>query len=364
MVTVLIAGGGTGGHVYPMLAVGRALAASRPDVSVFYVGTARGLEAKVMPEAGCDLELLDVAPLRGGGVKGAFAGAVKAAKSLAASAALVRRRKPDVVLSVGGYAGGPVALAARLMGVPLAVLEPNSVLGLTNKLLSPFSNRAYVAFGDVDKSFAPGVAQRFGVPLRGEFAPNVYLPKADRFRVLVLGGSLGAKGINTRAPAALAQVLTAFPHADVVHQTGRGHADGVRDAYRQLGLEGDARVRITEFISDVASELLAADVVVERCGASSLAELTVVGRASVLIPFPFAADQHQLANARALEKAGAAIAMPESEVTGDRLAAALLELAADPARRKTMADSARALGRPAAAKDVARDLLALAERKN
>ena len=117
--TVLIAGGGTGGHVFPMLAVGRALGTVRPDVSVFYVGTARGLEARVMPEAGCDLELLDVAPLRGGGIKGALRGALKAVKSLASSAALVRRRKPDVVLSVGGYSGGPVALAARLMGVPL-----------------------------------------------------------------------------------------------------------------------------------------------------------------------------------------------------------------------------------------------------
>ncbi len=360
--TVLIAGGGTGGHVFPMLAVGRALGTVRPDVSVFYVGTARGMEARVMPEAGCDLELLDVAPLRGGGIKGALRGALKAVKSLASSAALVRRRKPDVVLSVGGYAGGPVALAARLMGVPLAVLEPNSVLGLTNKMLSPFSDRAYVAFGEVDRAFAPGVAHRFGVPLRGEFAPSPYVPRAGRFRVLVLGGSLGARGINERAPKAIARLLAKHPHAEIVHQTGRGHVEAVRAAYAAAGLGDDPRVRATEFISDVAAELRAADLVVQRCGASSLAELCVVGRASVLIPFPFAADQHQLANARALEHAGAAVALPEAETSPERLAETLIRLGDDADSRVRMADAARAQGRPLAAQDIARDLCALAER--
>ena len=156
MVSALLAGGGTGGHVFPMLAVGQALRAVAPSAEVFYVGTARGLEARVMPENGCDLELLDVAPLRGGGLGGFVRGGLKAVSSLEASRQLVKRRKPDVVLSVGGYAGGPVALAARMMGVPLAVLEPNSVLGLTNKLLAPFARRAYVAFGDVDRRFGAG----------------------------------------------------------------------------------------------------------------------------------------------------------------------------------------------------------------
>lgn len=358
--TVLIAGGGTGGHVYPMLAVGQALKRLRPDAEVFYVGTSRGLEAKVMPAEGEDLEVLDVAPLRGGGLKGFFRGTMKAAASLKASRDLVKRRKPDVVLSVGGYAGGPVALAARAMGVPLAVMEPNSVLGLTNKLLGPLASRAYVAFGDVDKRFKEGVAVRAGVPLRSAFENKPYRPAADRFRVLVLGGSQGARALNENVPAAIAALLSRVPHASVVHQTGRGNAASTSERYAAAGLGADSRVRVTEFIDGVAAELDAADVVLQRCGASSLAELCVVGRASLLVPFPFAADQHQLENAKSLEAAGAAVALPQTEATSERLAAELERLANDEELRAQMAARASSLGRPAAATDIALDLVALA----
>ena len=361
--TVLIAGGGTGGHVFPMLAVGQAILRDHPSVQVFYVGTARGLEAKLVPAAGGDLEVLDVLPLRGRGALGAARGLWKATASLVAAAGLVRRRKPDVVLTVGGYAGGPVALAARAMGVPLAVLEPNSVLGLTNRLLSPISQRAYVAFGDVDKSFGTGVAVRSGVPLRGAFAPRPYAAAAGRFRVLVLGGSLGASGLNANVPGAAFELLRAVPFAQVVHQTGRGNESAVREAYRALGEKTAERVSVVEFIDDVARELDLADVVLQRCGASSLAELCVVGRASILVPYPFATDQHQLANARTLERAGAAIAVSQADATPGRLAELLIDLALAPEKRAQMADSARGLGRPEAARDVARDLVELAEKQ-
>lgn len=357
--TVLIAGGGTGGHVYPMLAVGQALRRVSDDVGVFYVGTSRGLEARVMPSAGEDLEMLDVEPLRGAGVKGFVRGATKALTSLKASRDLVKRRKPDVVLSVGGYAGGPIALAARLMGVPLAVLEPNSVLGLTNRWLGPFAHRAYVAFGDVDKRFKKDVAIRAGVPLRDAFEAQPYAPAPYRFHVLVLGGSLGAKALNERMPAAFSALQRDVPHATIVHQTGRGNASQTWERYQQEGV-GDVSARVTDFIDGVPDELGRADVVVQRCGASSLAELCLVGRASVLVPFPFAADQHQLANAKSLERAGAAVAIEQTEASPTRLAAELTRLAADPETRTRMAASAAALATPAAADAIARDLLALA----
>jgi UDP-N-acetylglucosamine--N-acetylmuramyl-(pentapeptide) pyrophosphoryl-undecaprenol N-acetylglucosamine transferase len=360
MVSVLIAGGGTGGHVFPMLAVGQAVRRVAPASEVFYVGTARGLEARAVPEAGGELELLDVAPLRGGGISGFFRGSFKAAWSLEASRKLVARRRPDVVLSVGGYAGGPVALAARLMGVPLAILEPNSVLGLTNRLLAPFASRAYLAFGDLDTRFGQGIAKRLGVPLRSAFEASPYVPEAERFRVLVLGGSLGARALNSSIPAGFAAVLRDVPHASIVHQVGRGHLEAASEAWRVAGLEGDPRVRVTEFIGDVATELRGADVVVQRAGASSLAELCVVGRASVLVPFPFAADQHQLGNARSLEAIGAALAIEQSDATSDRLARELLALANDPARRVAMANAARGYGKPDAAVEIARDLLSIA----
>lgn len=356
--TVLIAGGGTGGHVFPMLAVGEALRRVAPGTEVFYVGTARGLEARAVPAAGEELELLDVAPLRGGGLSGFAKGLAKAFGSLPAARALVMRKKPDVVLSVGGYAGGPVALAARLMGVPLAILEPNSTLGLTNKLLAPLARRAYVAFGDLDRRFGPDIGARYGVPLRRSFEAHDYAPREGRFRVLVLGGSQGAQGLNDAMPGAIAQLARSVPEVEVLHQAGRGRDEAVRAAYGALGLE--ARARVLDFVTDVGGELAQADVVVQRAGASSLAELCLVGRASVLVPFPFAADDHQAKNARSLEEVGAAIALPQREATSERLAALLAELAGDPARRLSMARAARAAATPTAADDVARDLVALA----
>ncbi len=359
--TVLIAGGGTGGHVFPMLAVGDAVRAIASDAEVFYVGTARGIEARVMPERGEDLELLDVAPLRGGGVRGFLKGALRAVQTLPAARRLVARRKPDVVLSVGGYAGGPVALAARAMGVPLAILEPNGVLGRSNKLLVPVIDRAYTGFGDLDRKLRRGVARAFGVPLRRAFARSPYVPDATRFRVLVVGGSLGAVALNEAVPEAFHAVREKLPFAEIVHQTGRGRSEAVRERYASLGIEGAARV--SDFIDDVARELAQADVVIQRAGASSLAELCAVGRPSILVPFPFAADQHQLANARGLEALGAAVALPQGEATSARLAAELLGLALDPDRRSRMAERAASEGRPDAARDIALDLLELSREK-
>lgn len=355
--TVLIAGGGTGGHVFPMLAVGEAVLAASPEASVFYVGTARGMETRAMPRAGADLELLDVAPLRGGGLKGFASGMMRAMGVVPAAVSLVMRRKPDVVFSVGGYAGGPVALAARMMGVPLAILEPNGVLGLTNRLLVPFAHRAYTGFGDLDRRLGAR-GRALGVPLRGVFKHAPYVPADDRFRVLVLGGSQGAAALNRSVPEAFARLVAAVPHATIVHQTGRNNGPSVEADYQARGAAGSARV--VEFIDDVAAELEAADLVIQRAGASSLAELCVVGRPSLLVPFPFAADNHQLANARGLERAGAAIALTQEEATAERMAAELDALSVDPARRRGMADSAAALGRPDAARDIANDLLELA----
>ncbi len=357
--TVLIAGGGTGGHVFPMLAVGQALRALEPSTDVFYVGTSRGLEVAAVPQAGGDLELLEVAPLRGGGPRGFARGVVLAFKGLLSSRALLRRRRPDVVLSVGGYAGGPIALAARLSGIPLAILEPNAVLGLTNRVLSPFAARAYTAFGELHRRFGHRRGLKTGVPLRRSISPSVYDPQPGRFEVLALGGSLGARGLNERLPAAFARLVERVPHARIVHQAGRGRATETSEGYQREGVGAD-RARVVEFIEDVGGALRGADVVVQRCGASSLAELCATGRASVLVPFPFAADQHQLENARALERAGAAVALPQADATPERLAAELSALAADPALRVAMARRARDMAAPDAARVVAEDLLRLA----
>ena len=196
MVTILIAGGGTGGHVFPMVAVGEAVRALDPSARVVYVGTARGIEGRVISGLGGELMLMDVAPLRGGGVSGFVHGMRRAAGSIPEARTLVKRIAPDIVLSVGGYAGGPISLAARLSGVPVALLEPNSVLGLSNRLLTPFAERAYVAFPEAERFLRPSIVRRSGVPLRKAFAPISYELKGDRLAVLVLGGSQGASALN------------------------------------------------------------------------------------------------------------------------------------------------------------------------
>jgi UDP-N-acetylglucosamine--N-acetylmuramyl-(pentapeptide) pyrophosphoryl-undecaprenol N-acetylglucosamine transferase len=357
--TVLIAGGGTGGHVFPMVAVGDALLAARSDVRVVYAGTARGLESKICGERGDHLELLDVAPLRGGGIKGFARGVGRAFAVLPEARDLVKKLAPKVCLSVGGYAGGPIALAARTLGVPVAILEPNSVLGLTNKLLSPLAVRAYTAFPETERFLRPSVIRRLGVPLRRAFSAAPYTPSPGRLSILAIGGSLGARFFNETLPQAFALAAERATGVDlrVLHQTGKDAVPAIEQRYRDLGIEG--RVTVTPFIADVASALAAADLVIARCGASSCAELCAVGRPGIFIPFPFAADNHQWRNAKSLEDAGAVVALAQADATPDVLAARIAEIAADPARRARMASAAVALGKPHAAAEIAADLLSL-----
>ena len=357
MVTVLIAGGGTGGHVFPMIAVGDAIRSLDPSARVVYCGTSRGIEARVIPEHGGELEPLRVLPLRGGGVRAFLKGVTRAAGSIPEARALVRRLRPDVVLSVGGYAAGPVSLAARFSGVPVTMLEPNSVLGLANRLLTPFAARAYVAFPEAERFLRPSVVRRSGVPLRRAFSPAPYAPRSDSLTVLVLGGSQGSQALNTTVPKAVAAARRRGVAVSVVHQTGRDREAEVRALYAELGVD---RVVVVPFIDDVAEALGVADVVIERAGASSLAELCAVGRASILIPYPFAADDHQHKNALSLARQGAAVALEQSHATPVRVADELERLARSPELRVRMARAAGALGKPDAAFFVARDLLNLA----
>jgi UDP-N-acetylglucosamine--N-acetylmuramyl-(pentapeptide) pyrophosphoryl-undecaprenol N-acetylglucosamine transferase len=357
MTTVLMAGGGTGGHVFPMLAVGDALRAAEPEARIVYVGTGRGLETKLVPESGGELELLEVLPLRGGGLGGFVRGAARAVAVLPEARALVRRLDPDVVFSVGGYAAGPVTLAAWSARVPVTLLEPNAVIGFTNRLLAPFIRRAYAGFPETADAFRGDTALFTGVPLRRRFEPAPYRP-ADPPRILVTGGSQGAKALNETVPHAVAACLRAGLRLVVEHQTGRDKDAEVRRLYDELGIA--AHVEVKPFIDDVAAALARADLVIERAGAGSCAETCAVGRPAILVPYPFAADDHQRRNAQSLERAGAAICIPQPSLTADRLTAELHRLLADPALRADMAAKSAARGRPSAAASVAQDLLAIA----
>lgn len=358
MTTIFLAGGGTGGHVFPMLAVGDAITSTDPSCRVVYVGTARGLEAKVVPEQGKHLELLDILPLRGGGLVGFAKGVKNAAAAIPGARDLVRKFSPSAVLSVGGYASGPVCLAARTLGIAVGILEPNSVMGLSNRLLSPFAVRAYTAFPEVDRYFRPSIVRRFGVPLRRAFTPAAYEPREDKLALLVLGGSQGAKALNDTIPRALARIKERVPCLSVVHQTGREREVETRSLYDSLGLS--KLTNVVPFIDDMAHALMHADIVVARAGASTLAELCAIGRASILIPYPFAADDHQFHNAKSLERRGAAVALRQEDATVERVAAEVERLSLSVERRVMMAGAAAGIGASDAAMQIAADLLDMA----
>lgn len=355
---VLIAGGGTGGHVFPMIAVGEALALERPDVSVTYVGTGRGIEARVVPEAGGTLERLDVLPLRGRGVAGFLRGALRAMLVMGEARSLVKRLDPDVVFSVGGYAAGPVTLAAKSCGVPVTLMEPNAVLGFTNRVLARLVRRAYVCFPETRRGFDPDVVRWTGVPLRKRFEPAPYRPERP-VRVLVMGGSQGALALNEALPNAFATLIGEGQSLRITHQTGKGKDAQVDELYHQLDLRD--HVRVVTFIDDVYEALCEADVVIERAGAGSLAELCAVGRPALLVPYPHAADDHQRHNAESLARDGAAVCVVQRDATVDRLTDELRGLLGDERRRRRMAERAAGRGRPEAARAIARDLLALGD---
>jgi UDP-N-acetylglucosamine--N-acetylmuramyl-(pentapeptide) pyrophosphoryl-undecaprenol N-acetylglucosamine transferase len=351
---IVLAGGGTGGHVFPLVAVADALRAEA-DVDVVFVGTERGIETKVIPERGDRLELLDIRPIKGGGVTGALKGMYKAAAALPGASALLARVGARAVLSAGGYVAGPVGLAARLRGVPVALIIPDSIPGLANRWLLPFARRAYVAFPDVERRIG-AIALSTGVPIRPGFGPRPYAPEKDSFHVLCLGGSQGAAALNDVLPAALAAAKECIAPLSVTHQTGRDRADEVRRRYGELG--ASAWADVVPFIDDVAAALASADLVIQRSGAS-VAELCAVGRPAILIPYPFAADDHQRKNGDALALLGAAVCIAQKDATKDRLKAEIVALARDLDRRRAMAAAAAEHGRPDAARAIARDLLAL-----
>ncbi|HSO37227.1 MAG TPA: UDP-N-acetylglucosamine--N-acetylmuramyl-(pentapeptide) pyrophosphoryl-undecaprenol N-acetylglucosamine transferase [Labilithrix sp.] len=354
--TILIAGGGTGGHVFPGLAVAHALE-SLADVEVVFAGSPRGLEVKAVPQHGYALELLDVEPMMGGGPARAIRGALVAAKAMRAATGMVGRLAPRAVLSVGGYSGGPAALACVRARVPLAILEPNSVLGLANRMLAPFAKRAYVAWAETARRFRGDKAHVYGVPLRPGFDPQPYAAPPGRRRLLVLGGSQGSVALNERLPFAIARAAAQVGDIDVVHQTGADREAAVREAYQQAGVKS---AMVVSFVTDVAQQMASADIIVARGGAVTVAEISAIGRASVIVPFPHAADDHQAKNAMALASLGGALCIRQEAADEVRLGTELALLFADEERRVRMARTALEHGHPYAAEDVARDLLKLA----
>lgn len=356
MISVVIAGGGTGGHLYPGIAVARELLRRQPDAKISFAGTARGLEARVVPKEGFELDVIRSAGLKGKSVVARARGAALVPVGLLDAWRILSRRRPDVVMGVGGYSSGPVVMAAALRGIPTVVLEQNAVPGLTNRLLAPWVRAAAVTYDQTLKFFG---SRGFvaGNPVRAEFfAIAPASAAAPGRRVLVLGGSQGAHAINVAMAAAAPALVQRVAGATLVHQTGERDLQSMRDAYRQAGLA----VRTEPFLDGVAAEIATADVVVSRAGATTLAELAAAGRAAVLIPFPAATDDHQRKNAQVLANAGAAVLIDQRDLTADRLADAAVSIVTDDARRLSMAQAMRGFARPDAAARIVDRLLELA----
>lgn len=348
---LMIAGGGTGGHLFPGVAIAEELRAREPDAAVRFVGTRRGIEARVLPELGWDLALIEVSGLKTVGALGALRGVLRLPRALWQARRIVRQFRPDAVIGVGGYASGPVVLMARIAGVPTAICEQNSIPGLTNKILGRVARAVFVSFEGsrrffpVRKTIVSGNPVRRGLVHRllasGEATARA---PGEPVHVLVSGGSLGAVAVNALAADALIALARETPLA-IVHQTGeKGYAETVA-RYASAGVAATCHA----FIQDMAAAYQRADLVIGRAGATTVAELAITGVPAVFIPYPFAADNHQELNARELADDGAALVFRQDELTGDKLAAALRPIVADASRRAEMAARMKARARPGAA---------------
>jgi UDP-N-acetylglucosamine--N-acetylmuramyl-(pentapeptide) pyrophosphoryl-undecaprenol N-acetylglucosamine transferase len=355
---VVVAGGGTGGHLYPGIAVARELQAARPGTAVSFAGTAQGIEARVIPREGFDLDVIRSAGLKGKSLSARLRGAALLPMSAVDAWRLLSKRKPDLVIGVGGYSSGPVVAMAALHGIPTLLLEQNAVPGLTNRLLAPLVRAAAVTY-ESTLPFFRGKGFVAGNPVRAEFLrqPDHRVDHAPgaALQVLIFGGSQGARAINVACVEAAPKLAASATPLAVTHQTGERDLEMVREGYGAAGLAA----RVEPFLFAMDREMSQADLVICRAGATTLAEITAAGKPAILIPLPTATDDHQRKNAEVLVKAGAADVIDQRELSGNRLAVRVMQLAADPAGRAAMARAARQLARPEAARVIADRAMAL-----
>ena len=362
---VLIAGGGTGGHLFPGVALAEEVRARGGEV--LFVGTARGIEARVLPEQGWPLQLIDATGIKGRGTRGLLAGLLRLPRAWWQSLRIVRGFRPDVVVGVGGYASGPVVATAAMLLRPTAILEQNSIPGITNRILSRLVRRVFCTFPDRGGFFPRRKVMLTGNPIRrpilaalqaagGSTAQPASEARAPR--LFVFGGSQGARAINDMMIAAMPELLAQVPGLEIWHQTGRGDQERVSAAYAAAGLRAP-RVRVADFLTDMASPYAWSDLVLCRAGATSLSELAAAGRPAVLVPFPQATDNHQEHNAHALVEAGAAVLLREREWSAATLTTTLAGLLAEPRRLAEMRTAMLGAARPAAAGAIYSELLAL-----
>lgn len=356
---IVIAAGGTGGHLYPAVALAREFLRREPSTGILFVGTSRGLESKVLAHEGLELALIDAKPVMGRGLMGMAVGLVAMPLSLWQCWRLVRRRRPTLVIGVGGYTSPMMVMAAVLAGVPRVILEPNANPGLANRAVGSFVQRVFLAFESATGSFDQRKVRVVGTPIRRAFLDRVAQGGTSKGpgcrHLLIFGGSQGAKAINSAAIEGLPAVLKRRPQLSVTHQTGEVDHARVVEAYRRAGVT----VTATPFLYDMPSAINEADLVVARAGAMTVAELSICGKPAILIPLPTAIYDHQTKNARVMEAAGAAVLLPQAELTGATLAEQIETILDDPERVRAMGAASQSLKRTDAAEAIVRECYAL-----
>jgi len=350
--TLMIAGGGTGGHIYPAIAIAQEYLRRDPSRKLIFVGTEYGLEKTIVPKAGFPIEFISVGGLKGKSLGQTIRNLLRLPLGFAGAWKLITRYRPSAILGVGGYSSGPVVLIGSLRKIPTLIHEANAAPGLTNRILARFASAVAVAFpAALDALKRPG--QVTGNPVRAEFYRSTVKPRGERgdgkVRLLIFGGSQGSRILNDTFTGALLFLSRLKDRLDIVHQTGPGEHGRVAEAYRASAFR-DARV--VPYLDAMSDELAAADLVISRSGAMTVGELTALGRGAILVPFALATNNHQEMNARELERAGGAIVITEAQLTPEKLAGTVSEILSDPQRAARMGQAAKALATPNAAGDI------------
>jgi len=346
-VRIIIAGGGTGGHVFPAVAIAGEFLERANVRDVLFIGTEKGLEARVLRDMGFTLCTINVEGVKGRGVAGMAGSLWKIPWSIAQSVSIIRDFRPNIVLGVGGYASGPAVIAAHFMGIKTAVAEQNALPGFTNRMLGRFVDKIFLSFPDTGNRFADSKVVVTGNPVRREFAKGVKKSRKEGngFSILIFGGSQGARAINRAVVESMEYLEDIRGGLAITHQTGKKDFDEVSAAYRDRGVSAE----VHSFITDMSSAYGAADLLICRAGATSIAEITATGKASVLIPYPFAVGGHQELNARMLADAGAAEMVLEDRLDGKTLAGVIRRLAGSPETIRRMEEKSEKMGNVKAA---------------
>jgi len=353
----MITGGGTAGHINPGLALIAEVRRQSPGAEFLWVGTRDRLEARLVPAADVAIEFIQVAFLKGRGLVGKLAALVRIPRAFWQSNSLLRGFRPDVVVGVGGFASGPVTLVAALRRTPTAILEQNARPGLTNRILGKFVRRIFISFEESVNWFAEKKTRLLGNPVRPGLLNATHAPDDNDealVRILVIGGSQGATSLNRDLPKVLRELVDRGVALAVRHSAGKGRGEQVTEAYGDM-----ARVQVHEYIDDMATAYAWSDFVICRSGASTVAELAVIGKAAMYVPFPLASDNHQEKNALAVVDKDGGILVSDSQLASDPPYEALQELLADRDRIEAMGRAAKALGKPEAAQEIAREVIEL-----